>query len=378
MQRLKILCTFLALATAASPAAAQSDILLQLRSGSPAGDRMRVDSAGGIVALGTLGIGLMPATGPGYRMMWMPYFAAFRAGSTDDGGAGTFWDFANVGFFSWAGGNRTTGKGYASMVMGEDVTVTGNYSTAFGSDTDVTGQYCFTAGDDNRCSASYGHAVGFTANAAGIASVALGYRTTADADYSMALGYRATTNGRTGAFVWADASTTDSAEAAANYEFLARASGGFRFRTNSTLTTGCNIAAGTGTITCSSSRTLKEGFSEVDGEDVLRRLRSVPVNSWNYIGEQPGVRHVGAFSEDFYNAFGLGNDRLAISHLDADGVNLAAVKALDTRSVTQAEQIAAQAAEIAALRSEVGQLRRENAQTAERLRAIEAALAQRP
>ena len=111
---------------------------------------------------------------------------------------------------------------------------------------------------------------------------------------------------------------------------------------------------------------------------MLRRLRSVPVNSWNYIGEQPGVRHVGAFSEDFYNAFGLGNDRLAISHLDADGVNLAAVKALDTRTVTQAEQIAAQAAEIAALRSEVGHLRRENAQTAERLRAIEAALAQRP
>ncbi|CAA9301482.1 MAG: hypothetical protein AVDCRST_MAG89-498 [uncultured Gemmatimonadetes bacterium] len=194
----------------------------------------------------------------------------------------------------------------------------------------------------------------------------------------MAIGYRASTNGRTGSFVFADASTTDSAEAAANYEFLARASGGFRFRTNSTLTTGCNIAAGTGTITCSSSRTLKEGFSEVDGEDVLRRLRSVPVNSWNYVGEQAGVRHVGAFSEDFYNAFGLGNDRLAISHLDADGVNLAGVKALDARTIAQAEQITALQVENAALRGDVEQLRREIAGLAERLRAIEAMLAPRP
>lgn len=112
--RQQLLKTGLALAAItlfAAPAAAQSDILLQLRSGNPPGDRFRVDSAGSVVALGTLGIGIMPASGPGYRMMWMPYFAAFRAGSTDDGGAGTFWDFANVGFFSWAGGNRVIAKG---------------------------------------------------------------------------------------------------------------------------------------------------------------------------------------------------------------------------------------------------------------------------
>ncbi|HEU0015074.1 MAG TPA: hypothetical protein VFQ45_15400 [Longimicrobium sp.] len=337
-----------ATALGSAPAAAQSDILLRLRSGNPLGDRVRVDSAGAIVAQGTLGVGIMPATGPGYRFMWMPYFAALRAGSTDDGGAGTYWDFTNVGFFSWAGGNRVIGKGYASMAMGEDVSVTGNYSTAFGADTEVTGQYGFAAGDDNKCSSSYCHAVGFTANAAGIAAIALGYRTTADADYSVALGYRASTNGRTGSFVFADASTTDSAEAAANYEFLVRASGGFRFRTNSTLTTGCNIAAGTGTITCSSSQFLKENFAQVDGEDILRRLRGVPVNYWNYKQEQPGVRHIGAFSEDWAAAFQLGGDDKAISHLDADGVNLAGVKALDARTERQAEEIRRLQAELAA------------------------------
>ena len=42
-------------------AAAQSDILLRLRSGSPPGDRFRVDSAGGVVAVTQLGIGIIPA-----------------------------------------------------------------------------------------------------------------------------------------------------------------------------------------------------------------------------------------------------------------------------------------------------------------------------
>ena len=345
-------CTF----GAAAPASAQSDILLRLRSGSPLGDRVRVDSAGAIVAQGTLGIGIMPATGPGYRMMWMPYFAAFRAGSTDDGGAGTYWDFTNVGFFSWAGGNRTTGKGYASMVMGEDVNVTGNYSTAFGSDHTVTGQYCFVAGDDSSCTSSYGHAVGFTANAAGIAAIALGYRTTADADYSVALGYRASTNGRTGSFVWADASTTDSAEAAANYEFLARASGGFRFRTNATLTTGCNLPAGSGVFTCSSSKTLKENFIPVDAEAVLLKIRDVPLNYWSLKGELNKPRHLGPFSEDFMAAFGLGSDDKGIGTQDIDGVNFAGIQALEKRTTELKEQLRVRDEKIADLESRLRRL----------------------
>jgi trimeric autotransporter adhesin len=345
-------CTF----GATAPASAQSDILLRLRSGSPLGDRVRVDSAGAIVALGTLGIGIMPATGPGYRLMWMPYFAAFRAGSTDDGGAGTYWDFTNVGFFSWAGGNRTTGKGYASMAMGEDVSVTGNYGTAFGSDTDVTGQYGFAAGDDNKCVSSYCHAVGFSNNAAGIAAISLGYRTTANADYSVALGYRASTNAKTGSFVWADASTTDSAQAAANYEFLARASGGFRFRTNSTLTTGCNIAAGTGTITCSSSKALKENFIPVDAEGVLLKIRDIPLNYWSMISDATRARHLGPFSEDFASAFGLGTDDKAIGHQDIDGVNFAGIQALEKRTTDLKEQLRQRDEKIADLETRLRRL----------------------
>ncbi|HEU0300359.1 MAG TPA: hypothetical protein VFR37_12910, partial [Longimicrobium sp.] len=107
-----------AAAAMAVPAAAQSDILLRLRSGSPLGDRFRVDSAGGVVAMGELGIGIIPATGCGERMMWYPYKGAFRAGTTDDSGACNYWDDANVGFYSWAGGHLSKATLFASFAFG--------------------------------------------------------------------------------------------------------------------------------------------------------------------------------------------------------------------------------------------------------------------
>jgi len=46
------LVSSIALVAAAAPLAAQQDILLQARAGAPPGDRFRVDSAGGFIALG--------------------------------------------------------------------------------------------------------------------------------------------------------------------------------------------------------------------------------------------------------------------------------------------------------------------------------------
>ena len=196
-----------------------------------------------------------------------------------------------------------------------------------------------------------GVAIGQNAWSDGDAAVALGYRTTADADYSMAFGYRASTNGHTGAKVFGDASTTDSIEAVANNEFAVRAAGGFRFRSNATLTNGCNIAAGGASITCASSITLKENFLGVDGDDVLARMRRIPVNSWNYIDEGRQSRHMGPFAEDFWREFGLGSEPLAIGHLDIDGVNFAGVKALDARTLQLQSTVGAPAAENEALRA---------------------------
>jgi hypothetical protein len=182
--------------------------------------------------------------------------------------------------------------------------------------------------------------------------VAIGYRVTADADYAVALGHRASVNGHSGVFTFGDESTTDSIQSSVNNEFAARAAGGFRFRTNATLTTGCNLPAGSGVFSCASSRTLKENFVGVNGEEVLARMRGIPVNTWNYLAEGRQVRHLGPFAEDFRAAFGLGVDDRSIGLLDIDGVNFAAIQALEARTT----QLQASQAEVARLNARVESL----------------------
>lgn len=368
--RTRILAAALPLALLAPTiASAQSDILLQLRSGSPAGDRFRVDSAGGVVALGQIGIGIIPASGAGWRMMWYPYKVAFRAGYADAGGQ---FDDANIGFYSWAGGALSQAPGNYAFAMGNQNLAEAQCAIAIGSGNNVFGNAsdgfatCGTAlGLNNDVKDQAGVAIGQNNWSDGDAAVALGYTTTADADYSMAFGSRASTNGHTGAKVFGDASTTDSIEAVANNEFAVRAAGGFRFRSNATLTNGCNIAAGGASITCASSVTLKENFLDVDGEDILQRMRRIPVNTWNYIDEGRQSRHLGPFAEDFWREFGLGNEPLAIGHLDIDGVNFAAIKALDERTVelrTRTTELEARTAEVAQLRTELDATRQQLAE----------------
>jgi trimeric autotransporter adhesin len=349
-------CTTLLVAFQAPAAEAQSDILLRLRSGSPAGDRVRIDSAGGFVAMGTLGIGIIPASGCGYRMMWYPFRGAFRAGTTDDGGACNYWDDANIGFYSWAGGNLTRASAFASFAFGDQVTVTGVDGAAFGGSSTVSGTVGFSAGANNICSGFGCVTMGYNNTASGQGSIAIGYRSTADANYSVAIGHRASTNGRTGSFVISDASTTDSTEASANNQFMSRFAGGYRLFSNSSETIGVSIAASGNSWASISDRNRKENFVWLDGEDVLRRLRNVPVAAWNFIDSESGARNVGPMAQDWHAAFRLNPDSLTINQADFDGVNLAAIQGLDTRTERQAERIRALEAEVAELRTLVQQL----------------------
>lgn len=310
MARPLTLAALAAAALLAAPGSAQSDILLQLRSGSPAGDRFRVDSASGFVAKGVLGIGIIPFTGAGERMMWHPYKAAFRAGSI--GSAGTQWDDPSVGFYTWAGGYNTIATGLSSFAMGYQASATGSYSNA----------------------------LGYTTNADGTGAVALGYRSTADADYAVAIGQRASVNGHAGAFVIADASTTDSVEASANNQFSSRYAGGYRLFTNATETTGVQLSAGGSSWNVISDRSRKEHFVAVDGEYLLERLRRVPITTWRYTGEEDRtVRHIGPMAQDWSAAFGFSADDTTINTGDMHGVSLAGVQALDARARAQAERI---------------------------------------
>ena len=303
-----------------------SSPLLRLRSGSPAGDRFRVDSAGGVVTPGSLGIGIIPATGAGERMMWHPFKASFRAG----GVGGTQWDDGSQGF----------------------------YSAAFGYNTIAQGNYTFVSGYQSLAQQSYGVAIGYTANSDGVGAVALGYRSTAKGNYSVAIGQRASTNGFSGAIVLSDQSSTDSVLASANNQFSLRASGGVRLYTNSTKTTGVSLNAGGSSWNVISDRTRKQDFLAVDGEDLLARLRHVPVTTWRYREEADrSLLHIGPMAQDWQRAFGFGGDGTTINMSDFDGVNLAAVQALERRTAEQARQLQAQSARTAALEAENAGLR---------------------
>ncbi|HLL16369.1 MAG TPA: tail fiber domain-containing protein [Pyrinomonadaceae bacterium] len=346
----------------------------------------KVFQNGSFVATGNLGIGVSPMQGKGYRTSWDSYKGAFRSGYADNE-----WDDNTVGFFSWAGGSNSTAEGLYAFAFGDTNFARSTSSIAFGSGNEVKGAAGFSAGAGNRVCDTYGVAFGNKAqsggplingkcdpdtfNIRGLAAVALGYNVTADQDHTTAMGKFATNNGFTGTFVWSDGSAQQSADTfrnTANNEFAARATGGFRFRTNLGGTTGCNLPAGSGVFNCTSSRTTKENFKLTSGEDVLTRLRKIPVSTWNYTAEGSAVRHMGPMAEDFYQEFGLGTGNTSIGVQDLAGVSLAAVKALDQRTANLQQRTA----EVEQLRGEVQTLRAANTALEQRLAALEQSMQQ--
>ena len=338
----------------------------------------KVFQNGSFVATGNLGIGVAPMPGKGYRTSWDSYKGAFRSGYADNE-----WDDANVGFFSWAGGSNSTASGLYSLAFGDTNKALSTSSIAFGSGNEVKGAAAFSTGAGNRACDTYSVALGNKAiaggplvngncdpngfNIRGLAAVAIGYNVTADNDHSFALGKYASTNGFSGSFVWGDGSATSSVNtfrAVTNNEFAVRATGGLRFRTNAAGTTGCNLPAGSGVFNCTSTRTSKENFVAVSGADVLSRLNSIEVSTWNYISEGRQVRHMGPMAEDFFNAFRLGTEDTSIGLQDLTGVSLAAIKELDKRTTQESS-------EVKKLRGEIDQLRNANSEMERRIATLE-------
>jgi hypothetical protein len=287
----------------------------------------------------------VPAEGAGTRMMWYPNKAAFRAGGIN----GTQWDAANIGDYS--------------VAIGQNVRASANNATAFG----------------------------LNATAAQVTSFAVGENVTASGASSVSLGYASHTNARTGSFVFGDRSTVDTIRAGVNHSANWRVSGGFRVFTSGNLSTGVTIQSGASVsnwgqanavISTSTGAYLgtdgvwhdvsdvnrKHLFAEVSGEDVLARLRNLPITTWTYRVDADDVRHLGPTAQDFHAAFGLGSDPTTIAGVDEAGVALAAAQALERRSTDQE-------ARITTLEQRNAQLEQENAEMRARLERIEAMLA---
>jgi hypothetical protein len=107
---------------------------------------------------------------------------------------------------------------------------------------------------------------------------------------------------------------------------------------------------------CVSDRNQKKNIAPVDTAAILDKVSRLPISSWTNSKEPGEVRHLGPMAQDFRAAFGLGDDDRSYYAVDAQGVALAAIKALN-------EQVTAQGARIE-------KLERENEALARRLREV--------
>jgi hypothetical protein len=146
----------------------------------------------------------------------------------------------------------------------------------------------------------------------------------------------------------------------------------------------------TGVWTNNSDVNQKTGFETIDPAEVLANVASMPITRWRYLNEDVDKRHIGPMAQDFWAAFGLGDDDKHIGTIDESGVALAAIQGLyqvmketdarlqrafyerNRRLDEQAATIRAQQHELAELKEQV-----QNAQSlASDVLALKAALAE--
>jgi hypothetical protein len=87
-----------------------------------------------------------------------------------------------------------------------------------------------------------------------------------------------------------------------------------------------------GTWTNGSSRSFKDRFTSLNGEEILEKIEKMELKGWYY--KETEEYHIGPFAEDFYDAFGCGdnNNKEDLGHYlassDVAGVSLVAVQEL--------------------------------------------------
>ncbi len=361
---------------------------------------LRLNTDGGFFVQGEDGVGQIPVEGAGTRMMWYPARGAFRAGVLTPDCCANYWDAAQIGYGSVALGVNALASGDVSFAVGHSAAATGPGSVALGpfsiasGDTSFAimgsatgrgtvaiglrsvaeGEYSVAVGVGAVATDEVTTAIGPGAYATGYATTALGAGSRASGLHSIAIGWNAATNWKRGAIVFSDYCSelpSDSVYATDDNQFVVRACGGYKLYTDAASTTGVEVAPGGGSWSSISDVNRKENFEPLDGEVVLRRLREVPVTTWNYRTQDASIRHAGPTAQDFYAAFGLGESEQLINTVDIDGINMAAIKALEERTTRQQERIEALEEQTDRQRARIEELEAELAEHRRRIEMLE-------
>ncbi|GGH31071.1 tail fiber domain-containing protein [Dyadobacter endophyticus] len=326
------------------------------RAGLHVADSSVVFSAPGDVAVNKP----VPISGGGRRMMWYVDKAAFRVGYVGSFSS-SYWDGPNVGNYSFGAGQHVRASGDNSFAVGLATTASGDESVALGNNGTAAadrslafngtanGVGAIALGSGAQATSDDAVAIGPSSIAGGLASVvigpsiangafavAIGLQNSARGNFSFALGKNARVRHQ-GSFVISDGSagfSSDSAYSTTNNQLTMRFAGGARVFTNQGLSSGVEISAGGGSWSTVSDRRKKENFEALDTEKILHKVAQLPLTSWNYKSQPATTRHIGPMAQDFYAAFGLdgiANDT-TINTSDIDGVNMAAIQALEKRT----------------------------------------------
>lgn len=327
--------------------------------------RFRFNVDGGFFTSGTQATGAVPTTGAGSRMMWYPGKWAFRVGKIDSFGS-TYWDESNIGNGSIAlgentraGGNNSFAANLATTASGDESVALGNNGTAsadraFAFNGTASGVGAVAIGSGAQATNDDALALGPSSIAGGLASitigpsiangsfgVAIGLQNKAAGNFSLALGKNASTcstwdcqpgTARQGSIVISDGCagfSSDAVTATANNQVNIRGCGGFRFFTNQNLTTGVEMAPGGGAWSSLSDRNMKENFATVNPREILQKVVTMPVTTWNYKSQDKSIRHIGVMAQDFQQQFGVGESDKRITTIDPDGVAFAAIQGLN-------------------------------------------------
>lgn len=245
----------------------------------------------------------------------------------------------------------TSDRNYAVVVGGYNNTASGGGSFVGAGSTNVASAMgsCIVGGTFNTASSEYSMVLG-------------GYNNTAAGWYSFAGGKGAKAM-HMGTFVWGDSGEGDVTSTASN-QFIVRASGGTTFYSNIGTNNGVSLSPGSGSWANLSDRNSKTAFQPVDSQAILTRLMEMPVQTWSYKSQDPSIKHIGPTAQDFYQAFGVGEDDRHITTLDSDGVALAAIQGL-CRELSDRDQ-------------RITELEKENADIQQRLAALEKRLQSLP
>jgi hypothetical protein len=90
---------------------------------------------------------------------------------------------------------------------------------------------------------------------------------------------------------------------------------------------------------CVSDRNVKKNITPADTKQILDKVAQLPISTWTYVSEPNAIRHLGPMAQDFHASFGLGDDDRTYNSIDAHGVALAAIQALERVVAEQGKRI---------------------------------------